>query len=87
MYMLCTRCHNNISVINHQLEKHKDNKIIESLFNTVKDLYNKVMKSWKLYSDKLTNKESEVGSMIADRFTKIFKSESFREKDKFMVGV
>jgi hypothetical protein len=31
--------------------------------------------------------ENKVGSIISDRFLKIFKSESIKEKDRFLVGI
>jgi hypothetical protein len=39
MYLICTRCRNNISPINHEYEKRKNNQIIKNLHETISKLY------------------------------------------------
>lgn len=78
MYLLCTRCKNNISVINDKIKK--ENKEIEflaqNLYQTVKKLYQKIEEAWRKYSNMLTQLENKVSSIISDRFTKIFNRKS-----------
>ena len=87
MYLLITRCLNNISVINDKLVKEKNAYVINNLKETVNNLYEKIQGTWSKYSKKLTEMESKMGSIISDRFLKIFKSESIKEKDRFLVGI
>lgn len=87
MYLLSTRCLNNMSVINDEMERYKDNKTILSLYNTVKDLYKKILENWQEFSLSLTKMEDKVGSIIADRFLKIFSKESIKEKDRYLGGI
>lgn len=89
MYLLCTRCKNNISVINDKLKK--ENKehlfIAQNLYQTVKQLYERIELSWKKYSNLLTNVENKVSSIISDKLSKIFNRKTIEEKDKFLVGI
>jgi phosphopantetheine adenylyltransferase len=87
MYLLITRCLNNISVINDKLIKEKNAYVITNLKDTVNTLYEKIQVTWFKYSKKLTEMENKMGSIISDRFLKIFKSESIKEKDRFLVGI
>jgi hypothetical protein len=74
MYLILTRCLNNISVINDKIEHQKEIPILKIQFDSVKSLYKKITTSWKKYSENLTEQENKLGSIIGDRFKKIFKS-------------
>lgn len=87
MYLILTRCLNNISVINDKIKNEKPFPILFNLQLTVKSLYAKITTSWKRYSNMLTEAENKVGSIIGDRFMKIFKSKSIETKDKFLTGI
>lgn len=50
-------------------------------------LYKEVAKKFFYYCEELKKQEDKVSSIIEDRFGKMFKSTSFKEKDKFLTGV
>lgn len=80
-----------MSIIHDEIDERKREgkniKIIENLNNQVKELYQKVHSKFKLYSDKLTEKENEKVSMIKDWFSKKISGDSFKQKDRFLTGV
>lgn len=76
MYLILTRCLNNISVINDKIKHEETLSILKKQLESVKTLYNKITKAWKRYSANLTEQENKVGSIIGDRFKKIFKSKT-----------
>lgn len=61
--------------------------IAQNLYQTVKQLYERIEINWKKYSNLLTNVENKVSSIISDKFSKIFNRKSIEEKDKFLVGI
>ena len=73
MYLVSTRCLNNISPINDAYNKRKNNTIIQELKDKVESLYKKVLDTWKKYSELLTSKENQYSVIITDWFTKAFK--------------
>jgi hypothetical protein len=88
MYLILTRCLNNISVINDKVEHEKKGKdILVKLQENVKDLYERIIQTWNRYAKILTEQENKLGSIINDRFMKIFKSKSIEIKDKFLTGI
>ena len=88
MYLILTRCLNNISVINDKIESEKGHaKVLEKLRDGVGEMYEKITKTWEKYAEMLTKEENKVGNIINDKFKKIFKSKSYEEKDKFMTGI
>lgn len=50
-------------------------------------LYDKITTAWNRYAKMLTEFENKIGSIINDRFMKIFKSKSIEIKDKFLTGI
>lgn len=58
MYLVSTRCLNNMSPINDAYNKRKNNTIIQELKDTVEKLYQKVVDVWTRYSNLLTSKEN-----------------------------
>jgi len=73
MYLVSTRCLNNISPINDTYNKRKNNTIIQELKDKVESLYKKVLDTWTKYSELLTSKENQYSVIITDWFTKAFK--------------
>lgn len=61
--------------------------IAQNLYQTVKQLYEKIEIAWKKYSTLLTSVENKVSSIISDKFSKIFNKKSIEEKYKFLVGI
>jgi len=53
MYLLCTRCRNNISPINFEYQKRKNIKIIAELNEIVTSLYKNIEERWNYYHRKL----------------------------------
>lgn len=87
MYLLLTRCHNNMSPINEKYERHKDSKSVRSLFEQIKPLYGRVYLKWIAYCSSLTEQENHKTEMLKDFFTKrIWKAENDM-KDKFLTGI
>ena len=77
MYLILTRCLNNISVINDMMENEKQHShLLKKLQDNVKNLYELITKAWSRYAKLLTVCENKVTSIISDRFMKIFKSKS-----------
>jgi len=70
MYLISTRCLNNISPINDLYNKRKENPIIKDIHYEVSKLYNDVMNTWMKYSQILTSKENEKFVILADWFSK-----------------
>ena len=88
MYLLLTRCLNNISVINDKLESEKQHtRLLRKLQDNVKSLYELITKAWSRYAKLLTVCENKVTSIISDRFMKMFKSKSIEVKDRFLTGI
>ena len=55
MYLILTRCLNNISVINDKIENEKKyTNILKKLQDNVKFLYDKITKAWDKYAKMLT---------------------------------
>jgi hypothetical protein len=50
MYLICTRCLNNISPINYEYEKRKNNLHLQNLLKNVTLLYKKITERWMHYS-------------------------------------
>ena len=86
MYLLSARCFFNMSFVKDQLE-HENHPIVQNLKRTVQDVYESVCQKFNQYSSALTKKESQIGSIIGDRFSKIFNGSEMKEKDKFLVGL
>ena len=88
MYLVLTRCLNNISVISDKIKHEQpNNNVLTKLQQSVNSLYLKVTTAWKRYSALLTEAENKVGSIIGDRFLKIFSAKSIETKDKFLTGI
>jgi hypothetical protein len=87
MYLILTRCLNNISVINDKIKHEKPLPLLTRLQENVRTLYEKITTAWKRYSSLLTEVENKMGSIISDRFLKIFKSKSIETKDRFLTGI
>jgi len=51
MYLICTRCRNNISPIYNEYAKRKNNKIIQDLKNLVEPLYRIINGKYNAYSN------------------------------------
>lgn len=86
LFLMLTRALNNMSVINLRLKARGD-YIVENLKQTVASLYGKVSARWAEYSQKLTEIENSVGSMIYDRLYKTFSSESYGQRESFLTGI
>ena len=68
------------------LEK-EDHILVKNLKYTVTDLYELAYEKFNYYGSRLTEKESEIGSIIKYKLSKIFNSEEIEEKDLFLVGI
>lgn len=56
MYLLITRCFNNMSPIQFELEtRHKNKSLINNLNNQITPLYNQVFAKFSTFSLKLTD--------------------------------
>lgn len=86
LYLLSARCFFNMSPINNEIERNKTS-IAMNMADTVKDLYHKVVAKFTEYSKKLKKEEDKIGEMISDRFTRMFKKESYHEKEKILIGI
>lgn len=86
MYLLISRCFFNMSFVMDQLE-HENHAIVQNLKRTVEDLYETVGKKFQHYSQLLTEKENKMGSIIGDRFSKIFNNSEIKMKDKYLGGI
>ena len=53
----------------------------------MEDLYETVSKKFQHYSQLLTEKENKMGSIIGDRFSKIFNNSEIKMKDKYLGGI
>ena len=60
---------------------------MQNLKRTVRDLYESVSEKFFQFCSLLTEKESKIGAIIGDRFSKIFKNSEIKTKDKFLVGI
>lgn len=56
MYLMCTRCRNNISPIYAEYEKRKHSSVLKEISGIVENLYKEVTIKWVHYSNLLTKK-------------------------------
>jgi hypothetical protein len=54
MYLLCTRCLNNMNVVNDEYEKQKTSASVKHLHDMIKGLHSKIVNIWLKYSTMLT---------------------------------
>lgn len=93
MYLLCTRCFNNLAPIYIEYEKNKESSVLRELKEKIERLYKDVGEKWKLYSDRLTEKENEKLEMAADWTRRVILSKLFpqtydyHKKERFMTGL
>lgn len=85
MYLLSARCYFNMSFVKNEFED-SNNPIVVNLKKTVDILFKEVYEKFQYYCKQLKSQEDKVTSIIGDRFGKIFKSESMKEKDNFLAG-
>ena len=87
MYLLATRCLNNISPINFEYEKRNNNPIIQDIHYGVSKLYKDVVETWQKYCNLLTSKENEKMVMLKDWFSKKISDSEMKIKDRYLTGV
>lgn len=86
MYLLISRCYCNLSFLKCDIEN-LDYYTAEKLKERVKDMEKKVNNRFQKYGEKLTQIENQLGSMISDRFLKIFNRKIMDTRNKYLVGV